>query len=308
MNLFQFGLKLIAQLFFVIIFFSSLQAKNLDKFNNGDNISDYFSGLLLLNDNQYNQSYKFLKKLNGLEESHINYSSTYLYSLVNLGKFTEAFNYAKKLEKRELDNFESNLIIGIYYLKDREFELAQEYFLKLKNKNSRFILNNFVSNSLQNWSSLNNLDLDNAQNRINSIDSRFNNLKDIQNVFLHCFYRSEKVDFFFEKLTSNKNVDFSRYNYFYATYLAKVGKIDQAKREVNESLKLYPRNLLLNQYKFDLENKGGKTKFNCHFHKIIHNVTFRIPRISYCFFYFLDILSLSSFLDPHFSLWFQVTT
>ncbi len=263
MNLFQFGLKLIAQLFFVFIFFSSLQAKNLDKFNNGDNISDYFSGLLLLNDNQYNQSYKFLKKLNGLEESHINYSSTYLYSLVNLGKFTEAFNYAKKLEKRELDNFESNLIIGIYYLKDREFELAQEYFLKLKNKNSRFILNNFVSNSLQNWSSLNNLDLDNAQNRINSIDSRFNNLKDIQNVFLHCFYRSEKVDFFFEKLTSNKNVDFSRYNYFYATYLAKVGKIDQAKREVNESLKLYPRNLLLNQYKFDLENKGGKIKFNC---------------------------------------------
>ena len=130
MNLFKFSFKLTAQILFVTIFFSTLQAKNLEKFNDGDNISDYFSGILLLNDSQYDKSYKFLKKLNGLEESHLNYSSRYLYSLVNLGKFNEAFNYAKKLEKRELDNFESDLIIGIYYLKKGQFQLAQEYFLK----------------------------------------------------------------------------------------------------------------------------------------------------------------------------------
>ena len=69
MNIF----KPIAQIFFVIIFFSTLQAKNLDKFNEGSYISDYFSGILLLNDNQYNESYSFLKKLDGLEESHLNY-------------------------------------------------------------------------------------------------------------------------------------------------------------------------------------------------------------------------------------------
>ena len=130
MNLFKFRLKLTAQILFVTIFFSTLQAKNLDSFNDGDNISDYFSGILLLNDNQYIESYKFLKKLNGLEESHSNYSSRYLYSLVNLGKFNEAFDYSKKLEKRKLDNFESDLITGIYYLKDGQFDLANKYFLK----------------------------------------------------------------------------------------------------------------------------------------------------------------------------------
>ena len=103
MNIF----KTIVQILFVIIFFSTLQAKNLDKFNEGSYISDYFSGILLLNDNQYNESYGFLKKLDGLEESHLNYSSRYLYSLVNLGKFSEAFNYSKKLEKKQLGNFES---------------------------------------------------------------------------------------------------------------------------------------------------------------------------------------------------------
>ena len=102
MNLFKFSLKLTLQILFVIFFFSSLQAKNLDKFNDGDNISDYFSGIVHLNANQYNESSRFLKKLNGLEEIHPRYSSSYIYSLVNQGKFNEAFNYAKKLEKNKL--------------------------------------------------------------------------------------------------------------------------------------------------------------------------------------------------------------
>ena len=90
MNVFKLSLKIIVQICFVIIFFSTLQAKNLDKFSDGNYISDYFSGLLLLNDNQYNESYIYLKKLDGLELSHLNYSSKYLYSLVNLGKFNNS--------------------------------------------------------------------------------------------------------------------------------------------------------------------------------------------------------------------------
>ena len=148
MNLFKYRFKLTIQFLFVIIFFSTLQAKNLDNFNDEDNISDYFSGILLLNEKEYSESYKFLKKLNGLEESHINYSSKYLYSLVNSGKITEAVNYAKKLEKKNLDNYESNLIIGIYYLRNKQFELAQKYFQRLKDSNTRFLLNNYISKSL----------------------------------------------------------------------------------------------------------------------------------------------------------------
>ena len=248
---------------FVTIFFSSLQAKNLEKFDRGDSISDYFSGILLLNDNQYNKSYRFLKRLNGLEERHLNYSSKYLYALVNLGKFDEAFTYAKKLEKRKLDNFESDLIIGIYYLKDEKLELAQKYFLKLKNRNSNFTLNSFVADSLLNWSSLGKLDLKSAQKRINSADPRFESLKKIQNVFLHCFYKNEKTDFFYKKLTSDTKIDFSRYNYFYALYLVRQGHIKIAKQVINSSLELYPRNVLLNQYKFDLHNINRENNFHC---------------------------------------------
>ena len=264
MNIFKSRIKIIAPILFVIIFFSTLHAKNLDKFNEGDHISNYFSGILLLNDNQYNESYKFLKKLEGLEKSHIGYSSRYLFSLVNLGKFNEAFNYSKKLEKRSLGNFESDLIIGIYYLKNKNHYLAQKYFLRLENRKSKSVLDNFVSNSLLNWVTFNSLDLNSAQNKINTTDSRFENLKNIQNAFLHCFYKSKKTDFFFRKLTTNKEIDFSRYNYFYARYLSDQDKVEQAKKIVNSSLELYPRNLLLNQYKLDLNNnqKHGNN-FNC---------------------------------------------
>ena len=263
MNIFKFTTKLIAQILFVIIFFSTLDAKNLDKFDEESHISDYFSAILLLNDNQYNESYKFLKKLEGLEESHDHYSSKYLFSLVNLGKFNEAFSYSKKLEKRKLGNFESNLIMGIYYLKNQNYDLAKDYFLKLKNRKSSSVLNNFVSNSLLNWVSFNNLNLNSAKNTINTINPRFENLRNIQNVFLHCFYKSQETELFFKNLISDKKIDFSRYNYFYAVYLSNSGKIKEAKKVINSSLELYPRNLLLNQYKLDLNNDKYENSFNC---------------------------------------------
>ena len=156
MKLFDFSFKTIGQIFFVIIILSTSSAKSLDKFNKAEDVSNYFSGILLLNDNQYEDSLKHLKKLSGLENSHVSYSVKYLYSLVNSGNLKEAFNYSKKLEEQKLDSFESNLISGIFYLKKAETELAKKYFLKAKISSEKFILNNYVSNSLYNWSNSSN--------------------------------------------------------------------------------------------------------------------------------------------------------
>ncbi len=93
--------KIIGQILFAIIYLSTSNVIALDKFKKSDDISNYFSGILLLNENSYNESFKYLKKLNGLENEHINYSVKYLYSLVNSGNFKEAFNYSKKLEKKK---------------------------------------------------------------------------------------------------------------------------------------------------------------------------------------------------------------
>ena len=91
-------IKVISPIFFVIIFilFSTLNLYSLEKFNKAKNISDYFAGILLLNENKYSESFKYLKTLNGLESSHLTYSTKYLYTLINSGNFNQAFAFSKK--------------------------------------------------------------------------------------------------------------------------------------------------------------------------------------------------------------------
>ena len=304
MNIIKVHLNIIIQLFSVIIFFSSLSAKNVDKFNTGTNISNYFSGIIFLNDNNYEDSYKYLKKLNGLEENHKNFSSKYLYSLVNSGKFKEAYLYAKKLEKRNLDIYESDLIIGIFHLKEKKPALAKKYFLKLKNRDSGFLLSEFISDSLLNWSSMSEIDLTSAQKKINTMDSRFENLKRIQGVFLHCFYNSPKTEYYFKQLTNNSKTDFSRYNYFYAKYLVDIGEYEKSKNFLNLSLNLYPRNLLLNQFKINLINGVNQNNFDCQnqSHIIAEILYVTANALSSQSFYIFSnfYINLSKYLNPEF--------
>ena len=265
MVIFKQFFKITAHVLFVIIFifFSTLEAKNLDKFIKGDEISDYFSGILLLNQNKYEESQKFLKKLDGLEKVHKSYSSKYLYSLINSGNFNQAFSFAKKLEKNKQDSFESDLIIGIYYLKNDKHDLSKKYFFSAKKRNSRSILDNYISSSLYNWSNLDKNNFGNAISDLNNLNERFQNLKKIQNAFLNCFFSTNKTEEVFEELISDQRTDFSRYNYFYANYLSSIGDKAKAKEIVSNSLKKYPRNLLLNHYKTDLDKNENNFDFDC---------------------------------------------
>ena len=237
----------------------------MGKFDKASKIADYFSGTLFLNQNNYIESYKYLKKLDGLEESHDAYSSKYLFSLINSGNLNQAFYFSKKLEKNNQDSYESNLITGIYYLKNANYEISKNYFLKAQQKTQNLVLDRFVAQSLYIWSDIKkkNNSLEKAKLSLNKLDTRLENLNRIQNVFINCFLESKKTDELFKKLTSDENTDFSRYNYFYAKYLNSIGKKNKAKLIINNSLKKYPRNLLLNQYKIDLENNEKGFEFSC---------------------------------------------
>ncbi len=248
--------------FFVIIFLFTFEVKSLDKFDKANNVSDYFSGIISLNENDYKGSYKYLRKLKGLEKNHSNYSIQYLYALVNSGNLKEAFNFSKKLEKQNLNIFESHLVAGIYHLKYLNMDLAKEHFLKAR-KTKRTILNDYVSSSLIIWSDLLSSDLNTTSIEIKKLDQRFDNLKKIQNVFLNCYFESPKTKNLFSDLIENKNTDFSRYYYFYASYMASLGNLIDAKNIVERGLQSYPRNLKLNQIKADLNSNKDISIFNC---------------------------------------------
>ena len=306
MKIIRFKTNFTLLLFFVTVFFSTAQAKNLEKFDDGENISNYFSGLLQLSENNYDLSYKNFKKLEGLEDEYPKYSKKFIYSLINLGRFNEAFKYSKKLEKKGMNSFVSDLIIGIHYLKNKNYILSEKYFAKLNKKENSFVLTSFISESLLNWSSFKRLNLISATNKIDSVEDKFSNLKKIQSAFLHCFYQSNQTDVYFKKLTDDKKTDFSRYNYFYAIYLTNSKRIEEAKKIINYSLEKHPRNILLKQFKIDLQNKKflQTLNFDCKnvSHVIAEILYISANALSSQSFYSISnfYLNLAKYLNPEF--------
>ena len=266
MNKFQIYIKFILQVFFFISIFNGLNAKNINTYYKADKISGYLAGVLSLNDNEYANSYNFLKKLNGIEEEHTSFSKKYLYSMINLRKFNEAYKFSKKLERKKIDSFESNLIIGIYHLKNNDYNSSLKYFKKLNKDTNISPLQKIISVSLINWSQFENIDEKKAIQILSSVPDRFKNIKKIQNAFLRCYYDSDLTNKAFEDLINNKETDFARYNYFYANYLLNKGKELEAKSIIKESLLLQPRNLILNQFNSEIrlnKQKSFSNEFEC---------------------------------------------
>ena len=245
--------------------FNILRAKNIDKFYDAKDVTNYFSGILAVNDNQYQKSYNYLKFLNNLENSHYNYSRYYHYSLIALKKFKDAANYSTKLVKKKIDNFESNLISAIYHLEREDFDKALIYSEKLKNKSQPGSIQNLISASLNSWLNFKNTsDLTTALTLLEDMPKKFENLKKIQKTFAYCCFDSSQSDEMFKKLTSDSDINYSRYFFFHANYLISKNKKDKVKKILSSSLKIYPENLILNQLKEDFtQGKIFNNQFNC---------------------------------------------
>lgn len=240
--------------------------KDIDKFLNENDITNYFSGIVAINENQYQDSYYYLKDLNSLEQSHYNYSQYFQYSLITLKKFREAVNYSKKLEENKIDNFESNLISAVYYLKSQDQAKSSYYIEQLIDKSQPGTIQNLVSSSLNSWVNIKNQpNLESSLKLLDSIPRNFENLKKIQKAFVYCYFDSNKTGNVFRELFANPNIDFSRYIFFYVNYLLnKEDAKEEAQNILQDSLKQYPKNLILNQLNVDIEqNRKTNNQFDC---------------------------------------------
>ena len=240
--------------------------KDIDKFLNENDITNYFSGIVAINENQYQDSYYYLKDLNNLEQSHYNYSQYFQYSLITLKKFREAVNYSKKLEENKIDNFESNLISAVYYLKNQDQAKSTYYIEQLIDKSQPGTIQNLVSSSLNSWVNIKNkTSLESSLKLLDSIPRNFENLKKIQKAFVYCYFDSNKTGNVFRELFANPNIDFSRYIFFYVNYLLnKEDAKEEAQNILQDSLKQYPKNLILNQLNVDIEqNRKTNNQFDC---------------------------------------------
>ena len=306
-NIKKYYILIIYTLFFLSIF-NFANSKNFEKYNNAEKISNYFSGILRLNNNDYLGSYKKFKQLEGLEDNHYIYSRVYQYNLINLERFDEAYQYSKKLKRKNISNFESDLISGVFYLKNKKFNLALDSFKSLKKNKNQNPIQKLLSINLENWLAIK--DIDNKEDALAIIlakESQFKNFNKIQEAFIHCYYRSNETSKKFKNLVADSKSDFSRYNFFHANYLYKNGKIENAKNIVKKTINIENQNLILNQLQLDMQTKKYKNfsnKFDCkklsnivaELFYIIANVSSSNSMYSISNFY----LNLAKYLNPDF--------
>ena len=248
--------KLILQIFFLYIVLLTGSSDSLEKYYKGDSVSNYFSGILSLQDNNYKKSYNFFKKLDNLEDNHFEYSRSFLETLVNNSKINEAFKYSKKLRIKKKNFFQSDLVIVSKYIKSKDFQKANNLLTTI-NKNNYTSLEELMSLIILNWVQVEkfNLNYYEANEKFKLISPQYENINKINNIFLNCYFDTKNVEKEFQNLISDKTTDFSRYTFFYANYLFKKNLHKKASFILSEKLVKHPRNLLLNQLYSDIELK-----------------------------------------------------
>ncbi len=288
--------KLILQTLFLYIYLLISPTKSLEKYYNGDSLSSYFSGVISLQNNQYKESYNFLKNLENLEDSHSKYSKSYIETLVNSSKINEAFRYSKKLKVKEMNFFQSDLIIISKYIKNNDFFKANNYISSVS-KNNYTPLQELLSKVIFSWVKIENskLNYEEANEVFKSIDPKYKNIKRINNAFLNCYFDTLNVETEFLDLINDQSTDFSRYTFFYANYLIKKDLPKKANKILEKKIIDVPRNLLLNQFYSDVNQKKQnylQNNFNC---KNISNIIAELLYITANALSTQGILSMSNY-------------
>ncbi len=264
MKFFHFILGLILYTFIFLGISNSSYSKILDFNQDAKNISNYFSGMISFDNFDYTSSQRFFNSLNESSMTNQNFSSRFIQTLISLEKYQEAYSYSKKLEKKNLSNFESNLVQGLFEFKNKNYNKAKIYFDRLNPGFEHRLLFKPLKISLNNWSDIATLNNRKGIDLIRSMPAEYGSFKNVQSVFAHCYFDNPNTEKEFNKIIKNEQSKFYRYNFFFANYLARQGKYKEAENIVNLTSKKFPRNLLINQFGETLKKKQkNKNEFTC---------------------------------------------
>ena len=230
-------------------------------------ISNYFSGIVSSRQKNDDAAYEYFDRVKSLKNIHSNYNNQFIYTLISLGKFNKAFEFSRDVWIEDKFFFETDLLLGLNSFINKDYVNAEKYFKRMNifSQNS-FKFEDLIGNVLIVWSKASQNNYKESFQFLNTISPRYNNLKKIQNAFLQCYFETSKVEQSFRSLIENKEIDFSRYNFFLANYLLHKNKVKEAKKVIIDGRTKYDSNLLIKQSEIFFQNeKSEKIKnfFNC---------------------------------------------
>ncbi len=294
--------KLKFTLFIILLYQTPSYSKStsFDDFNS-KNLSNYFSGIVAFEEKNNSEALKFFHSSKILIDKHDPYLKRYVYSLVLENKVTQAINVIKKNKYKSNSNFfETHLLLILDSLKKNNFKKADKQLKKLSNLNKLDRFNVAVLESLKQYIYVFN------ENKILENKKNLGKLSDITETFQRCYLGDNSTDIYFDKLINRSEEDYTRYIYFYLSYLIENNNLENAKEIINE-LDYVNTTLLLSQGKNWIQNNKVEkltNVFSCQnpndiiseFLFLISNLYSSMDEFKKSNFY----LNLSNFLNPKF--------
>ena len=96
-----------------------------------ENISNYFSGIISAKNYNNKETYKFLKKIQLLNNHHSRYNVEFINNLVLLGNYDKALAFSESIwDKNELF-LEADLLLGLRFFKNKDYIDSEKHFERL---------------------------------------------------------------------------------------------------------------------------------------------------------------------------------
>ena len=296
-------LKNIKFILIVLLFYQNTLFTKSNSFEKIDskNLSKYFSGIVAFGNKKNSEALDFFNSSKILINTHDPFLKRYVSSLVLENKVLQAIQIIKQnYENENIDFFDSYLLLIIDSLKKNELDIAYEYIS---------IANNFAEEDRFNLAILESLKqyvylfkekkfLDDKKN--------FGRLSYISETFQKCYLDDPNTGRYFSKLINDPESDFTRYIYFYISYLVENDNLNEAK-VITDEIEFLNSTLLLSQGKSWIDNgnlQKFKEVFSCKNHNdliaeflfLISNLYSAQDNYEMSNFY----LNLSNFLNPRF--------
>ena len=288
----------------LILFYQTPLLSKSNSFEKIDskNLSKYFSGIVASGNQKNSEALEFFNSSKILINKHDPYLKRYVYTLVLENKVSQAINYVR--QNQDKDNakfFDAYLLLLIDSLKKNDLDTA----FNVISKASKFVeedrFNLAILESFKQYVYL--------FKEKNFLDNKKNlgKLSIISETFQRCYLGDPKTDSYFLNIINDPESDFTRYIYFYLSYLVENNQLEKAEK-ISEDIDFINSTLLLSQGKSWIENKNFKKLndvFSCknqndliaEFLFLISNLYSSQDNFEMSNFY----LNLSNFLNPKFT-------
>ncbi len=299
----MFNKKIIIILISLLLYQSPLLSKStsLSGFNS-KNLSNYFSGIIALENKNNSAALDFFNSSKILINQHDQYLEKLVMTLVLEDKVSQAINFIKINSSQNNSHFfEAYILLALDNLKKNNLNKAIEILSSVPQEFQNDRYNFIIVNSLTQYANVfKNKKIEKKQIK------NFGNLSLISETFQRCYLNDKNTDSFFSQLINNNQADYSRYIFFYLTHLIEKNRIVDAKA-ITDELDYVNTTLLLSQGKSWIErdqSKEFRKVFSCsNYNDILGEFLFLISNLFSSQNKFKKsnfYLSLSNYLNPKF--------